>query len=99
VSTFSQTTQTDIDNWLNSIKIIVLEPDKLPWEKLSAAIYNLYGFFTEEKIPLLIYPSDYLSSQNIAEEKQYALWILQLRYASDDYLIYMDSLMKLNTGK
>lgn len=89
----------NLSDLLNSIKIIVLEPDKLPWEKLSAAICNLCGFFTEEKIPLLIYPSDYLASQNVAEEKQYALWILQLRYASDDYLIYMDSLMKLNTGK
>jgi hypothetical protein len=89
----------NLSDLLNSITIIVLEPDKLPWEKLSAAIYKLCGLFTEEKVPLLIFPADYLSSQNIAEEKQYALWILQLRDASDDYLIYMDSLMKLNTGK
>ena len=89
----------NLSDLLNGIKIIVLEPDKLPWVKLSAAVDNLSGFFAEEKIPLLIFPANYLSSQNIAEEKQYTLWILQLRYASDDYLIYMDSLMKLNKVK
>jgi hypothetical protein len=76
-----------------------MEPDKLSWEKLSSAVNNLSGVFAEEKIPLLIFPANYLSAQNIVEEKQYTLWILQLRYASDDYLIYMDSLMKLSTGK
>jgi hypothetical protein len=88
----------NLSDLLNSIKIIVLEPDKLPWEILSAAIYNLCGVFSEDRIPLLVFPANYLSSQNIAEDKQYALWILQSRYA-DDYLLYMDSLMKLNTGK
>ena len=89
----------NLSDLLNSIKIIVLEPDKLPWAKLSLAINKLSGVFAEEKIPLLIFPTSYLSSQNIAEEKQYALWILQLRYASDDYLIYTDNMLKLNTGK
>jgi hypothetical protein len=89
----------NLSDLLNGIKIIVLEPDKLPWGKLSAAVNQLSGMFTTEKIPLLIFPASYLASQNIAEEKQYSLWILQLRYASDDYLLYMDSLMKLNTGK
>ncbi|MGV8058556.1 MAG: hypothetical protein AB2L12_11100 [Smithellaceae bacterium] len=89
----------NLSDLLNGIKIIVLEPDKLSWEKLSTAVNNLCGIFPVEKIPLLIFPANYLASQNIQEEKKYALWILQLRYASDDYLIYMDSLMKLNTGK
>jgi len=88
----------NLSDLLNSIKIIVLEPDKLPWAKLSSAVNNLSGVFAEEKIPLLLYPANYLSSQNIVEEKKYNLWILQTKYA-DDYLIYMDSLMKLNTGK
>jgi len=88
----------NLSDLLNSIKIIVLEPDKLPWAKLSSAVNNLSGVFAEEKIPLLLYPANYLSSQNIVEEKKYNLWILQTKYA-DDYLLYMDSLMKLNTGK
>lgn len=87
----------NLSDLLNGINIIVLEPDKLPWVVLSSAVGILSDIFTATKIPLLIFPAGYLSSQNIEEEKQYALWILQLRYASDDYLLYMDSLMKLNT--
>jgi hypothetical protein len=89
----------NLSDLLNGIKIIVLEPDKLPWTKLSSAVNNLSGVFAEEKIPVLIYPANYLSLQNIVEEKQYILWILQSGYAGDDFLRYMDSLMKLNTGK
>ncbi|PKN77365.1 MAG: hypothetical protein CVU52_00845 [Deltaproteobacteria bacterium HGW-Deltaproteobacteria-10] len=88
----------NLSDLLNGIKIIVLEPEKLPWEKLSAAVNNLSSIFAMEKTPLLIFPADYLPAQNIPAEKQYALWILQSKYA-DDYLLYMDGLMKLNTGK
>jgi hypothetical protein len=86
----------NLSDLLNGIKVIVLESDKLPWELLSAAINNLAGVFTAEKIPLLIFPNSYLSVQNMVEEKQYALWILQVRYGSDDYFIYMNNLMKVN---
>ncbi len=89
----------NLSDLLNSIKIIVMAPDKLPWTILSSAVDKLSALFIEDKIPLLIFPASYLSGQNIADEKQYTLWILQLKNASDDYLIYMDSLMKINTGK
>ena len=89
----------NLSDLLNGIKIIVLEPEKLPWAQLSAAINHLSVIFTTEKIPVLIFPDNYLASQNIAAEKQYALWILQLRRGGDDYFLYMDNMMKVNTGK
>jgi hypothetical protein len=88
----------NLSDLLNGIKIIVLQPARLPWEMLSAAVNKLSAIFATEKTPLLIFPADYLPAQNIPVEKQYALWILQSKYA-DDYLLYMDGLMKLNTGK
>jgi hypothetical protein len=88
----------NLSDLLNSIKIIVLEQNKLTWAILSAAINNLADTFAEENIPLLIYPSNYLSSQNIAEEKQYALWILDTYNAVEEYLAYMNNLLKLKPG-
>jgi len=38
-----------------------------------------------------------MSLQNIPEEKQYALWILNARDASDDFLAYMNRLIKLKS--
>ncbi len=84
----------NLSDLLNGIKIIVFDKDKLPWHIFLDSVNNLSGFFTEENIPLLIFPSDYLRSQNISEEKQYALWILLSIYG-DDYLKYMNKLIRL----
>ena len=35
----------------------------LPWEALSAAISQLAGSFTIDKIPLFVYPSSYLEAE------------------------------------
>jgi hypothetical protein len=88
----------NLSDLINGIKIIVSEPDNLFWEILSAAVNCLADLYPEKNIPLLIYPSRYLTSLNVPEEKQYALWILQLRRSSDDYLAYMNKLMKLKSG-
>jgi hypothetical protein len=88
----------NLSDLLNSIKIIILEPTQLPWSILSTSVNNLSDIFTEEKIPLLIFPTDYLPSQNILEEKKYALWILQAKHGSDDFLLFTNTLIKIQPG-
>ena len=85
----------NLSDLLNGIKVIIVEPDSLSWAMLSAAANHLGSFFMEQSIPLLIFPSHYPALQNIHIEKQYALWILQLRHSSDDYLAYVNKIMKL----
>jgi hypothetical protein len=85
----------NLSDLINGIKVIIVEPDILSWAMLSSAVNHLGGFFTEQIIPLLIFPSHYLTLQNIPVEKQYALWILQLRNASDEYLAHVNKIMKL----
>jgi len=46
----------------------------LPWEALSAAISQLVGSFTIDKIPILIYPTSYLEEKGIPSKKQYNMW-------------------------
>jgi hypothetical protein len=88
----------NLSDLLNGIKIIVLESSQLPWDIFSAIVNNLSYIFTEEKIPLLIFPTNYLASQNIVEEKKYALWILQAKHGSDDFLLFTNALMKIQPG-
>jgi hypothetical protein len=76
---------------------MVVEPDMLSWAMLTTAVNCLAGCYAEQSIPLLIFPSQYMSLQNIPEEKQYALWILNARDASDDFLAYMNRLIKLKS--
>ena len=87
----------NLSDLINGIKIMVVEPDMLSWAMLTTAVNCLAGCYAEQSIPLLIFPSQYMSLQNIPEEKQYALWILNARDASDDFLAYMNRLIKLKS--
>jgi hypothetical protein len=84
----------NLSDLLNSLKIIILDQSCLPWNIILSAISNFYKYYTEDQIPVLIYPKDYLISQNIQEEKKYALWILQAIKGSDDFLQYTNALIK-----
>jgi hypothetical protein len=77
-----------LSDFLNGIKIIVTDEAGLPWETLSAAISQLVGSFTIDKIPVLVYPSNYLEAKGVPCAKQYNLWILDVYYGKE-YSEYM----------
>jgi hypothetical protein len=72
-----------LSDFLNGIKIIVNDTTGLPWEALSAAISQLAGSFTIDKIPVLVYPSSYMESKEVPFEKKYNLWILDVYYGKE----------------
>jgi hypothetical protein len=72
-----------LSDFLNGIKIIVNDEAGLPWEILSAAISQLVGSFTIDKIPVLVYPSSYLEEKSVPFKKKYNLWILDVYYARE----------------
>jgi hypothetical protein len=78
-----------LSDFLNGIKIIVNDEAGLPWEALSAAISQLVGSFTIDKIPILIYPTSYLEEKGIPSKKQYNMWILDVHYGREygEYMI------------
>jgi hypothetical protein len=83
-----------LSDFLNGIKIIVNDEAGLPWEALSAAISQLVGLFTIDKIPILVYPSSYLEAKDVPFEKLYNLWIIDGHYARE-YSEYMMENVKL----
>lgn len=86
----------NLSDLINGIKIIITEPDLLSWAMLAAVVNCLGGYYPEASIPLLIFPSCFLTLQNITVEKEYALWILHAK-ACDDLLVYMNRLINLQT--
>ncbi|MEI6457061.1 MAG: hypothetical protein WCO93_12290 [bacterium] len=83
-----------MSDFLNGIKILVNDEAGLPWEALSAAISQLTGLYTIDKIPLLVYPSSYLEAKGVPFEKQYNLWIMDVYYGRE-YGEYMMANTKL----
>ncbi len=78
-----------LSDFLNGIKIIVNDEKELPWEILSAAISQLADRFTIDKIPVLVYPSNYLETKGVTFKKKYYLWILDVYYGKEygEYMI------------
>ena len=65
----------NLSEFLNGIKILVVNPESLPWDILSIAIGQLASLYPMDKIPVLIYPLEYVDSKKIPYEKKYQLWI------------------------
>jgi hypothetical protein len=78
----------NLSELLNGIKVLVTEPDKMPWNVLSIAISQLAAAYPMDRVPILFYPLEYVKIKNIPYEKQYQLWIMNVRYMND-YREYM----------
>jgi len=78
----------NLSELLNAIKIIITNPDDLPWDVLSTAIAKLTSFYHTERIPVLFFPFTYVEKQGVPYEKRYQLWILNAQY-SYEYMEYM----------
>jgi hypothetical protein len=89
----------NLSGLLNSIKIIVTDEENLPWEILSAAIHHLTGVYKAEKVPILIYPHDYLEIQQVSQEtKKYMLWIYDARFVPR-FMEYLEEKFKIQYWK
>jgi hypothetical protein len=78
----------NLSELLNSIKVIAVDSESLPWEVLSAAVAQLTGVYQTDTIPLLIYPSVYSDVKKIPSEKKYQQWIIYMRH-SNKFLEYV----------
>jgi hypothetical protein len=73
----------NLSELLNSIKIIVTKPEGLQWDILSIALGQLAPLYDSTKVPILIYPLEYVDKKGIPYEKQYQLWILDVQYGNE----------------
>ncbi len=74
---------------LNCFKIVVTEPENLPWDILIKSVAPLFREETAAEIPLLIYPEDYVKKEGVPVTKVYDHWILNLHEKGNEYLQHM----------
>lgn len=67
---------------LNSITAMVIEADLLPWETLRSAVSQLAAVYGMDRVPLLIYPEQYMASRGLPCEKRYSMWIVDMHYSN-----------------
>ena len=85
----------NLSELLNGITVLVTNSEDLPWNVLSTAIAQLTGVYKMERVPVLFYPFDYVKAENVPYEKQYQLWILNVRYGNE-YMEYMQKRFRLS---
>ncbi len=86
----------NLSELLNSIKIMVINSEGLPWNILSIAIGQLTSAYHIERVPILFYPFQYAEARNIPYQRQYQLWILNVHFG-DYYLQYMQQKFKMSS--
>jgi len=84
----------NLSELLNSIKVMITNPEDLPWDVLSTAISQLLGQYHMKKVPVLFYPTEYVETHNVPYEKLYHLWILNTRYG-DEYMKFVHDNFRL----
>lgn len=72
-----------LSEFLNSIKIIVTDPDGLPWEILQTALTRLTPLYPNSTVPMMIYPATYPGAGEVPAEKEYLLWILDTQFGRE----------------
>ena len=77
----------NLSELLNSIKVMVIDTDGLPWDVLCLAISRLTGEYKMKEVPVLIYPFSYIEKNNIPFERQYNFWVLNMNFLNQ-YIEY-----------
>jgi hypothetical protein len=83
----------NLSNLTNSIKVIVIDSDKLSKDLLYDVLCHIVRNTEYEVLPVMIYPKDYTDLKGIPFEKLYNLWIINLQN-TDDYFHYINRLLR-----
>jgi len=84
----------NLSELLNGIKILVTNPENLPWKVLSVAISQLTGVYNMERIPVMFYPLEYVETNDIPYEKKYYLWVFNVQYGNE-YMEYIQRKLRI----
>ena len=85
----------NLSELLNGIKVLVTNPDGLPWKVLSVAIAQLMGAYHKDRVPVMFYPSEYVKAHKVPHEKHYQLWILNVQHGNE-YIEYMQRKFRIS---
>jgi hypothetical protein len=83
----------NLSDLTNCIKIFVVDGTSLPRDIFTSVISTVAESMLQDEIPVLLYPADYADNQNIAYEKHYNLWVINLQY-TDPYFKYLNRLLR-----
>jgi len=82
----------NLSDLTNSITAIIIDAKNLSKEILHNALATQMEVYAQDEIPVLLYPQSFAADAGLSTEKEYVLWILNMRY-TDIYIRYMHRIM------
>jgi hypothetical protein len=90
-------TGLNLSNLTNCVHVFIIDGEDLPASVLYRHLALLSPHYTEDEIPVLLYPLSYVENQSIPYEKVYDLWAFDTRYTESFYQ-YMERIMRGKKG-
>jgi len=85
----------NLSELLNGIKVLVTNPDDMPWSVLSVAIAELMAVYHKDRVPIMFYPAEYVKAHKVPHDKHYQLWILNVQHGNE-YIEYMQRKFRIS---
>ncbi len=73
----------NLSELLNGLKVLVTDVEDLSWNALRMALGQLTGVYHMERIPVLIYPFEYVEAKEVPFDKQYQLLVGNAEYVEE----------------
>ena len=89
----------NLSDLTNCIHLLVVEPEQLPKEIVFLTLSILTAKYQQNDLPVLVYPVSYADSANIAYEKKYSLWTLNVQHNAPHFLKFLAALLSRNNRK
>jgi hypothetical protein len=80
----------NLSSLTNCMHFFAVDEEGLTYEDFDTAISSLAGYYEENEIPVLIYPTRFVVTRKIPYEKLYNLWVLSM-IATDKYAAYINN--------
>jgi hypothetical protein len=90
-------TGLNLSNLTNCVHVFIIDDEDLPVEVLYRHLALLSPHYTEDEIPVLLYPLSYVENQSISYEKVYNLWAFDTRY-TESFFQYMERIVRGKKG-
>jgi hypothetical protein len=90
-------TGLNLSNLTNCVHVFIIDGEDLPVDVLYRHLALLSPHYTEDEIPVLLYPLSYVENQSISYEKVYDLWAFDTRY-TESFFQYMERIMRGKKG-
>ncbi|HBF43102.1 MAG TPA: pilus assembly protein PilZ [Desulfobacteraceae bacterium] len=87
----------NLSELLNCIKVLVTTPQGPPWNVLSIALAQLTDIYHKlmDRVPVLIYPCNYVETESVPYEKQYQTWIMNAPKYGDEFMEYIQKKFRI----